>query len=52
MPIAQSRSYAAALAKAGKVHEFHTIKGEWHSYHQEGTLALVLGKYEAFFEGA
>ncbi|MEZ0243597.1 MAG: alpha/beta hydrolase family protein [Sphingomonas sp.] len=50
VPIAQSRAYASALAKAGKVHEFHTIKGEWHSYHQEGTLALVLGKYEAFLK--
>ena len=50
VPISQSRAYAAALAKAGKSHEFHTIKDEGHGLGQEGSLAFYLGKLEAFLK--
>jgi dienelactone hydrolase len=48
VPISESRSYAAALQKAGKTHEFHAIPKEIHGFKEKSSLAFYLGKVEAF----
>jgi dienelactone hydrolase len=48
VPVAQSKSYASALSKAGKAHEFHVIKKEGHGFRESGSLAFYLAKLDAF----
>lgn len=48
VPYKQSRLYAEALAKAGKPHEFITLKGEGHGFSSSASMQLWLDKLDAF----
>lgn len=48
VPIDQSRNYDAALKKAGKAHEFYTIKDEGHGFMLKDSFAFYLTKLDAF----
>jgi dipeptidyl aminopeptidase/acylaminoacyl peptidase len=48
VPYQQSKLYADALAKAGKQHEFVTLKGEGHGFSSDANLKLWLDKLDAF----
>jgi dipeptidyl aminopeptidase/acylaminoacyl peptidase len=48
VPYRQSSVYAAALAKAGKAHEFHTYAGEGHGLASSKNLEDWLTRLEAF----
>lgn len=48
VPYKQSKLYADALAKAGKVYEFITLKGEGHGFSSDANQQLWLDKLEAF----
>jgi dipeptidyl aminopeptidase/acylaminoacyl peptidase len=48
VPYKQSRLMAEALAKAGKSHEFITLKGEGHGFSSDSYMQLWLDKLDAF----
>jgi len=48
VPISQSKNYDAALRKAGKAHEFYTIKDEGHGFILKDSFAFYLTKLDAF----
>ena len=48
VPYSQSKLYAEALAKAGKPHEFITLKDEGHGFSSDANLKLWLDKLDAF----
>jgi dipeptidyl aminopeptidase/acylaminoacyl peptidase len=49
VPVGQSKSYDAALTRAGKTHEYYIIKDEGHGFFkQKESFAFYLGKLDAF----
>ena len=48
VPYQQSSLYAAALAKAGKPHEFHTLAGEGHDIESPANIKYWFDRLEAF----
>lgn len=48
VPYSQSKLYAEALAKAGKPHEFITLKDEGHGFSSDANLKLWLDRLDAF----
>lgn len=50
VPYRQSSAYAAALAKAGKTHEFRTYAGEGHGFASSGNMEDWLTRLEAFLD--
>lgn len=48
VPYKQSKLYADALTKAGKPHEFITLKGEGHGFSSDANMQLWLDKLDAF----